>query len=805
MAEKFPPQVFINRKEEIKLLKRFAGRAFSGQGKFIIVNGEAGSGKSELVKKCKEYAAGSGAAVYSVRFRKDEIYKPYQPFQEIIKEISSAKNDDTQKNTYTAGRTDIAEDIEQFNTQRFHSLDSEHSLIQQNIVSSLSRSASGQPLVIAMEDSHLASQTVWRFIHFLAEKTKEHSILMIASLRQDGRADSLDFEPVYSDIIQRMNRDGLIEKITLERFSETDVRQMVNQMLKKTDFSSGFIPMLTEISAGLPAQIIKYLQIMKKSGIIYKQNNIWFNEQDIDKDWIIKQGIGAPDVQTAMEKYAALPDRLREILQYASLMEPPFSYHLLASVLQVQKIELLKGLQKLEKLKYVTGLGGTNFQFKRVEVKAAISGLIPADQLTSMHLQTARAIEKSDFFDETKKVYLLAKHYSLTDNYSKAFQNLLRAGNSALNNFAFTEAKDLFRQALSLKDVISNDLSKSRLILLHIQSAWLDRILGNYDDSLKYCDDALKICEKDTHQKLMTAVLIQKSFTNFRLNKWTEAGQNLDRCLQINEDLSSFDRSMIYYGLGNIHFELSDYTQARKCYEDALQIAEESKEKSFIALILNNLGAVENVLGNPIAAIKFYRRAVPIYTELNNNSGLARLYNNMGMTFADEQNWQKANEYYGLSLGFSDIMGLTPLKSVTFLNRALSLAELNQLDEAKEYSFKALRLLKELKDELGMAEYHKIQALLYSKESSWPDAEEHFDSALSKFEHFGHRLGLAETQYERALMEFERERNDEAVKWLEKACTTFDKMGLYKKADSIRKKMNDQKTWEFKSAENQEI
>jgi tetratricopeptide (TPR) repeat protein len=246
---------------------------------------------------------------------------------------------------------------------------------------------------------------------------------------------------------------------------------------------------------------------------------------------------------------------------------------------------------------------------------------------------------------------------------------------------------------------------------------------------------------------------------------------------------------MTLYGLGNIYFELGDYTKARKCYEDALRIAEKSKEKSLIALILNNLGAVENVFGNTKQAIKFYQRAIPIYTELNNSSGLARLYNNMGMTYAEEKDWASANAFYGKSLGFSDILGLTPLKSLTFLNRAQSLAELDKLEEAKEYSFKALRLLRQLKDELGLAEYHKLQALLCTKEYNWQKAEEHFALAIDKFEHFNNKLGLAETLYEKGMMEIDRNYIEEGINWLNKASIIFVELGLNKKSAIIHKKI----------------
>ena len=57
-------------------------------------------------------------------------------------------------------------------------------------------------------------------------------------------------------------------------------------------------------------------------------------------------------------------------------------------------------------------------------------------------------------------------------------------------------------------------------------------------------------------------------------------------------------------------------------------------------------------------AIAFYSQSIPIYQSLNDNFGLAQIYNNIGMSYADEGNWEKANEFYGKSLELSDQYGI---------------------------------------------------------------------------------------------------------------------------------------------------
>ena len=238
--------------------------------------------------------------------------------------------------------------------------------------------------------------------------------------------------------------------------------------------------------------------------------------------------------------------------------------------------------------------------------------------------------------------------------------------------------------------------------------------------------------------------------------------------------------------MGNINFELGDYQDAQANYNQAISFAKESQDKSLIALLFNNLGAVENVTGNPMKAIALYSQAIPIYKETQDNSGLAKIYNNIGMTYSDENNWEQANQFYGKSLSVTGVMGLVPLKSITFLNRALALTHLNRLKEAREYSFKAIRLLEKLNDALGVAEYHKIQGVIEAKEKNWDSSEKHFIEAMEIFKKFDNKLGYAESLLERGVSELSRNRNEEALKWLSESNEIFSEMNVMTKANIAR-------------------
>jgi tetratricopeptide (TPR) repeat protein len=247
---------------------------------------------------------------------------------------------------------------------------------------------------------------------------------------------------------------------------------------------------------------------------------------------------------------------------------------------------------------------------------------------------------------------------------------------------------------------------------------------------------------------------------------------------------------MSTYGLGNVSFELSQYDEAEKNYLKTLEMAEELKSEFLMANIYNNLGAIENIRGNRLQAIAFYSKAIPLFKNISDNYGVARSYNNIGMTYADEENWIAADEFYGKSLGLSDGFGFTPLKSVTFLNRALAKCRLNNFDEANEYNYKAYRLLKQLKDELGLAEYHKVQGIINKEQKNLAESRKHFTTAIEKYLSLQNQLGIAETQLELGSLEISNKKEDEALRWFKKAKDNFQILGIKEKVKQLETRIS---------------
>ena len=125
-----------------------------------------------------------------------------------------------------------------------------------------------------------------------------------------------------------------------------------------------------------------------------------------------------------------------------------------------------------------------------------------------------------------------------------------------------------------------------------------------------------------------------------------------------------------------------------------------------------------------------------------------------------------------------DKIGIIPLKSIVFLNRAYALIHLDDLATAEEYNSKAMRLVKKMNDQLGLAEYYKNLGVIKRMKSIWGEARNNFEKAIQLYQSLDNKLGYADTAYEFGLLSFDMDEPADFEDWFDKAIEGYMEIGL---------------------------
>src|SRR5688572_29927066 len=124
-----------------------------------------------------------------------------------------------------------------------------------------------------------------------------------------------------------------------------------------------------------------------------------------------------------------------------------------------------------------------------------------------------------------------------------------------------------------------------------------------------------------------------------------------------------------------------------------LTVAEESKNKEWIAISLSQIGAQNSALGNYAQAFDYHQKSLTLYEEINNKPGVAFALHGIGNTYRMYGNYDQALSYFQKSLTTSEEIESPDLSIRTLVN----LGALHRLEGnyvlAEEYLRRSIKLI----------------------------------------------------------------------------------------------------------------
>jgi tetratricopeptide (TPR) repeat protein len=225
--------------------------------------------------------------------------------------------------------------------------------------------------------------------------------------------------------------------------------------------------------------------------------------------------------------------------------------------------------------------------------------------------------------------------------------------------------------------------------------------LGNYAQALDLYLSLLKYGEKDKDS--VTLVIAYGNIGNvyYFQHDFDSALSNYSRSIlhfskTVNDRRQMLRKALLLSNTGSIFDELKRYSEAKKCYEQALSIGRSINDHEVIGNVLNNTGTLYRDEGNDTLAIKFYREAYAVRVRHGNLLGMARSCYAIGLYHYHHQKLDSAAIYLERSIQLGKKVGsLQTVSSAAEIYYKVS-KELGNEKIARE----ALELFMEMKDSL---------------------------------------------------------------------------------------------------------
>src|SRR5215471_11478112 len=309
MAKGCEATALVGREDELAVLDRLVGDAVAGQGRVVVIDGEAGIGKSRLVAEAVGDLPRRGATLLTSVGEPLELHRPFGLIADCLQ---------IGRNGPDAGRQAIARYLDTDDLGRANDLGPDVRFkVSEAIVELVDELTACGPVVMVMENLHWADASSLYTLHRLGRRLSQLPLLLCCTTRSTPRSEQLA-ELLHS--LQRQGGHSLrlrpLDQAQSLRLAEGLVRAHIGPNLATQLQAAGGNPLYLEELVGVAGRV-NALQVDPETRFID----------------IVQPAPALPIGLAVMHRLGVLMHRTVQVLRVASILGMRFTVTDLANVL----------------------------------------------------------------------------------------------------------------------------------------------------------------------------------------------------------------------------------------------------------------------------------------------------------------------------------------------------------------------------------------------------------------------------------------------------------------------------------------
>jgi tetratricopeptide (TPR) repeat protein/KaiC/GvpD/RAD55 family RecA-like ATPase len=588
---------FVGREKELEELESFLNEAIAGQGKTVFISGEAGNGKTRLVRELLRVAQEKNAAVLTGWCISDAS-SPYFPFAQAFNTFFS----DQKKNKKDSEALPVdfhsenrPSEIEDFGItawltgMRSADKNKETAIVSPQVwkdqlflaVGKTLESISTQkPLVLFIDDIHWADSASLSMLHFISRTISSKRILVLATFRSEELTTDIEGHPhPLAETLRMMRYEDVFKELILPSINQSDVSKIAENMMGGS-LQNEFAEKLSKESHGNPLFIVESLKMLQERKSLINENNKWR---------LVTNELGIPSKvrDVILRRVATLNYAQRRVLDAASVIGGKFDVELLSKVLGLDILDVLETLNALAHSTSLIIEDGDHYSFDHSRSRETLYEELSSPLKKGYHIRVAEKLESSK--ENNLPLSEIAYHYSQAGVKDKAVKYSLAAGKDALQRWANSEAIRHFTYVLNNIGDSPENVAVKMIALEGLGDAYavncrFDKAIETYEKLAASTKGHLKL---HAYIKAMEVAW----YKEYNPNQLMQAIKNIEGWAK----LDPLENARMIWNRGRAFLFLMDFKRALDDHEEALQLFEEEYSLSDVANLLAGTGAVRGV------------------------------------------------------------------------------------------------------------------------------------------------------------------------------------------------------------------
>jgi class 3 adenylate cyclase/predicted ATPase len=438
----------VGREEELELLLQRWSKAKSGNGKVVLLSGEAGIGKSRLTAALLERLTTEPHTRLRYFCSPQHTGSALYPFMNQMERAAGLAHDDTtqarldkldallaQSSTPRENAALFAEILSLPNDGRYPALEMAPQQRRQRILEALATQiealARRSPILMIFEDAHWADPTsLEAFSRAVMDRISALNVLLIVTYRPE-------FEPPWIG-------QPHVTALTLNRLRRDDIAAMINAVTGNKLLPASVRQDIAERTDGIPLFIEEMTRaVLEASGQEGAERAV--------------ASIPAPSLAIPASLHASLMARLdrlgsaKDIAQIGAVIGREFSHVLLAAVTRKEEMVLRAALDDLTEAGLLFRQGTpphATYLFKHGLVQDTAYSTLLRERRRGLHARIAEVLETQFAEIAESQPELVARHYTEAGLVEKSAAFWAKAGRQSLARSALAEAIAQLNRAL---------------------------------------------------------------------------------------------------------------------------------------------------------------------------------------------------------------------------------------------------------------------------------------------------------------------------------------------------------------------
>ena len=769
----------VNRVEEMNVLKEAVYRAVHGEGGLVFVHGEAGIGKTRLVRELGAYARSRGVQVLYGRcpalFRMDGV-PPYILWREVIKDYLETCTPEQLNRIIGFYPAEVAKLVPELGQKlrafpQSFPISPEH---EQNrlfeavsqFVTNISRET---PLLVVLDDLQWTDPSSLLLLHYLARGMQKTSLLLVGAYR----ATDVDAKHPLTLVLAELKRECLPQSVSLKRMSLEDASEMIKQILEQGDIPPEFCQKVYEKTRGNPFFTVEVIESLKEEDVIYREKNRWKIKEvsEIEFPETVKNV-----VKTRLSR---LDDECQNVLTMASFVGNDFTFEALQAATGSDGDKLRKivdGLLKTGLLKHRDVRGEDVCTFADVIVRDVVNEDVGTYERKKLHGVVGTALEKVYAEKIDEHLGELASHFLEGGEKDKALDYFLRAGDKALGIYANSEATSYFRSALRLLEGKEDELEEKKRILELLGD--IKNLVGENDACLKYWGEALLLWTKS--QKQGRAAILHRKMSNVLWEKMgdvREAKKHQDNALEtLQVEPESVELAHLYGDMSHMYWRNGEIAKAFSLAEKALALAEKLNALDAVAESCNELAVLCVHIGDFRKGLEYASRALKIALDNNYYETAVWAYFRVGQSLPWEE-WEKGFEFWEKGLALAKKLGDISARSMILNVLTACYAQMGELDKAITLGEEGAALCEKTGNITYLSMALSNLGFAYQVSGEWDKSRQCFAKSSDISRKLSEFQQSADAHFNSGLQHFDKQEYAEARESFEEAVKVGEKAG----------------------------